>query len=128
LFICKKAAKRPNNYKWLRSRVGLAMRPVIHAKSALFQRDAMMNVRKMMLATAATALVVSQVNAAEVSTLPAGKPAGVKEAQGSPNALVALGVGVAVAGGLAIALASDNGGGCGSACSPAPSTTVSTAP
>jgi leucyl aminopeptidase (aminopeptidase T) len=90
LFICKKAAKRPNNYKWLRSPVDLATRPVIHAKSALFQRDAMMNFRKMMLAAAATALVVSQVNAAEVSTLPAGKPAGVKEAQGSPNALVAV--------------------------------------
>jgi hypothetical protein len=104
------------------------MRPVIHAKSALFQRDAMMNFRKMMLAAAATALVVSQVNAAEVSTLPAGKPAGVKEAQGSPNAIIALGVGAAVTGGLAIALASDDSKGACTTCNPPASTTTGTTP
>lgn len=85
-----------------------------------------MNFRKMILAAAATVFVVSQVQAGEVSSLPAGKPAGVKEAQGSPNALIAVGVGVAVAGGLAIALASDNGTGCGATCNPPISATTST--
>ena len=105
------------------------MRTVIHAKSELFQRDAKMNFRQIMLAAAATAFVASQVHAGEVSPLPAGKPAGVKEAQGSPNALVALGVGAVVAGGLAVALASDDSGGtCGAACNPPTSTTTGTTP
>jgi hypothetical protein len=85
-----------------------------------------MNFRKMILATAATAFVVSQVQAGEVSKLPAGKPAGVKEAQGSPNALIALGVGAAVAGGLAIALVSDDSKGACTTCNPPVSTTTGT--
>lgn len=84
-----------------------------------------MNVRKMMLAATATALVVSQAYAGE---LPAGKPAGVKEAQGSPNALIALGVSAAVAGGLAIALASDDSKGACTTCNPPTSTTTGTTP
>ncbi len=89
----------------------------------------MTNFRKMMIAAAATAMMVSHVQAAEVSPLPSGKPAGVKEAQGSPNPLIALGVAGVVAGGLAIALTADNGdGGCGAACNPPTSTTTTTTP
>ncbi len=89
----------------------------------------MTNFRTMMIAAAATAMMVSHVQAAEVSPLPAGKPAGVKEAQGSPNVLVAVGVAAVVAGGLAIALTSDDSdGGCGAACNPPTSTTTGTTP
>lgn len=98
----------------------------MYAKSELFQRDAMTNFRKMMIAAAATAVMVLQTQAAEVSPLPAGKPAGVKEAQGSPNMLVALGVGVAVAGGLAIALTNSGDSSCGANCNPPPTTGTST--
>lgn len=77
-----------------------------------------MNFRQIMLAAAATAFVASQVHAGEVSPF---RPASrrVRQTQGSPNALVALGVGAVVAGGLAVALASDDSGGsCGAACNP----------
>lgn len=89
----------------------------------------MTNFRKMMIAAAAMTMLGSQIHAAEVAPLPTGKPAGVKEAQGSPNPLIALGVAAVVAGGLAIALTADNGdGGCGAACNPPTSTTTTTTP
>jgi len=88
----------------------------------------MKNFQKMMIAAAATAMMVSHTQAAEVSPLPAGQPAGVKEAQGSPNPLIALGVGAVVAGGLAIALISDDKGECGAACNPPAATTTGTNP
>ena len=89
----------------------------------------MTNFRKMMIAAAATAMMVSHVQAADVSPLPSGKPAGVKEAQGSPTPLVALGVAAVVAGGLAVALTSDDSkDGCGAACNPPTSTTTGTTP
>ncbi len=89
----------------------------------------MTNFRKMMIAAAATAMMVSYAQAAEVSSLAAGKPAGVKQAQGSPNPLIALGVGAVVAGGLAIALVSDDSKGeCGAACAPPAATTTGTNP
>jgi len=89
----------------------------------------MTNIRKMMIVAGAAALMVSQVQATEVSALAPGKPAGVKEAQGSPNLLVAVGVAAVVAGGLAVALSSDSGdGGCGAACNPPTSTTTGTTP
>ena len=84
----------------------------------------MTNFRKMMIAAAALTMLGSQIHAAEVAPLPTGKPAGIKEAQGSPNLLVALGVGAVVVGGLAIALSSDKGDGtCGAACNPPVATT-----
>ena len=80
-----------------------------------------------MIAMSATALLGSQTLAAEVyGPLTAGKPAGVREAQGSPNMLIALGVGVLVAGGLAIALTQSGDSSCGTACNaptPAANTT-----
>ena len=83
----------------------------------------------MMIAAAAMTMLGSQIHAAEVAPLPAGKPAGVKEAQGSPTPLVALGVAAVVAGGLAIALTSDDSnGGCGAACNPPTSATTGTTP
>ncbi len=88
----------------------------------------MTNIRKVMIAAAALTMLGSQINAAEVSPLPTGKPAGVKEAQRSPNALVALGVGVAVSGGLAIALTNSGGNSCGSACNPPTPSTTGTNP
>ncbi len=87
----------------------------------------MTNFRKVMIAAAALTMLGSQIHAAEVSPLPTGKPAGVKQAQGSPNALVALGVGIAVAGGLAIALTNSGDSSCGAACN-APATTSTGAP
>jgi len=89
----------------------------------------MTNFRKMMIVAAAMTMLASQINAAEVAPLPSGKPAGVKEAQGSPNLLIAVGVAAVVAGGLAIALTSDDSkGGCGAACNPPTSTTTGTTP
>ena len=88
----------------------------------------MTNFRKVMIAAAALTMLGSQIHAAEVSPLPTGKPAGVKEAQGSPNALVAVGVGVAVAGGLAIALTNSGDNSCGAACNPPTATTGTGAP
>lgn len=89
----------------------------------------MTNFRKMMIAAAAMTMLGSQIHAAEVAPLPSGKPAGVKEAQGSPNPLVALGAAAVVAGGLAIALtADDSGSGCGAACNPPTPSTTGTSP
>jgi len=88
----------------------------------------MTNFRKMIIAAAAMTMLGSQIHAAEVAPLPTGKPAGVKEAQGSPNPLIALGVGAVVAGGLAIALISDDKGECGAACAPPAATTTGTNP
>jgi hypothetical protein len=83
----------------------------------------MTNYRTMMIALAATALIGSQTLAAETAPLPAGKPAGVRQAQGSPNPLLALGAVVLIGGAVGIAMAvDDSGGGCGDACNPPPST------
>lgn len=83
----------------------------------------MTNYRTMMIALTATALLGSQTLAAEVAPLAAGKPAGVRAAQGSPNPLLALGVVVLVGGAVGIAMAVDGGGNnCGSACNPPAST------
>jgi len=81
--------------------------------------------RTMMIAMSATALLGSQTLAAEVSgPLAAGKPAGIREAQGSPNLLIALGAIVVVAGAVGIALAMDDKSSCGASCNaPAVSTT-----
>lgn len=88
----------------------------------------MTNYRTMMIALAATALIGSQTLAAEVAPLSAGKPAGVREAQGSPTPLIALGAVVLIGGAVGIAMALDDSGGtCGAACSP-PSTSTGTAP
>lgn len=86
----------------------------------------MTNFHKMVIAAAATTMMVSHVQAAEVSALSPGKPAGVEVAQrGSPNLLVVLGVSVVVAGAIGLALAlDDKGSPCGAACNPpTPSTT-----
>lgn len=85
--------------------------------------------RTVMIAMAATAMLGSQTLAAETSAaLAPGKPAGVKEAQGSPNMLVALGVGVAVAGGLAVALSNSGDNSCGTSCNPPVATTGTGSP
>lgn len=81
----------------------------------------MTNFRKMMIAAAATGLMVSQAVAADTAALKAGKPAGVKEAQGSPNALTALVIGAGVAGAVGIALAVADSGACPSGSCPVPS-------
>lgn len=82
----------------------------------------MTNYRTMMIALAATALIGSQSFAAETTPLPAGKPAGVRTAQGSPSPLLALGAVVVIGGAVGIAMAVSDDSGCGSACNPPPST------
>lgn len=78
--------------------------------------------RTMMIALAATALIGSQTLAAETTPLPAGKPAGVRQAQGSPSPLLALGAVVLIGGAVGIAMAVSDDSGCGAACNPPPST------
>ncbi|HEX2759495.1 MAG TPA: hypothetical protein VHM27_03230 [Rhizomicrobium sp.] len=79
----------------------------------------MTNYRTMMIALAATGLIGSQTLAAETAPLPAGKPAGVRSAQGSPTPLLALGAVVLIGGAVGIAMAvDDSGGSCGAACNP----------
>jgi hypothetical protein len=75
----------------------------------------------MMIALAATALIGSQTLAAETTPLPAGKPAGVRHAQGSPSPLLALGAVVLIGGAVGIAMAVDGDDSCGASCNP-PST------
>lgn len=82
----------------------------------------MTNYRTMMIALAATGLIGSQTLAAETAPLPAGKPAGVRSAQGSPSPLLALGAVVLIGGAVGIAMAVDGDSGCGAACNPPPST------
>lgn len=75
--------------------------------------------RTIMIAVAATAMLGSQTLAAEISgPLAAGKPAGIREAQGSPNILITLGAVVVVAAAVGIALALDDKSTCGSSCNP----------
>jgi hypothetical protein len=88
----------------------------------------MTNFRKMMIAAAAMTMLGSQIHAAELAPLPTGKPAGVKEAQGSPNVLVAVGVAAVVVGGLAIALTNSGDSSCGAACNQPTNTTTSSTP
>ena len=79
--------------------------------------------RTMMIALAATALIGSQTLAAETTPLPAGKPAGVRHAQGSPTPLLALGAVLLIGGAVGIAMAvGDDDSSCGAACNPPPST------
>lgn len=87
----------------------------------------MTNYRTMMIALTATALLGSQTFAAETAPLPAGKPAGVRSAQGSPTPLIALGAVVLIGGAVGIAMAVDGDSGCGVACNP-PSTSTGTTP
>jgi hypothetical protein len=79
----------------------------------------MKNFRTVMIALAATAMLGSQTLAAEnVGPLAPGKPASVREAQSSPNLLLAVAVAAVVAGAIAIAVSNSGDTACGTNCNP----------
>jgi hypothetical protein len=84
-----------------------------------------MILRTAMLALATTAMIGTQTLAAEVGPLAPGKPAGVREAQGSTRLWVILGVSAVIVGAIAIGVASNDYEPCGDACVVPPETTPS---
>ena len=85
----------------------------------------MTNFRKaLIVAATSVALAGSQAAAADISLAP-GKPAGVREAQRSPNLWLIGGAAAIAVVGIVIATQSGNDSVCGAACNP-PATTTST--
>jgi hypothetical protein len=77
------------------------------------------------VALSAVAMIGSQALAADVSALAPGKPAGVHQAQRSPNLLLIGGAAVIAAVAIVVATqSSNNNGTCGTACSPVTTSTA----
>jgi hypothetical protein len=76
-----------------------------------------------LVALSAVAMIGSQAVAADVSALAPGKPAGVHQAQRSPNLLLIGGAAVIAVVAVVVATQSSNGNSCGTACTPATTAT-----
>lgn len=84
----------------------------------------MTNFKATLAALSAAALITSQAMAADVSgALAPGKPAGVHQAQNSPNILLIGGAVVIAVVAVVVATQSSNNGACGTSCSPATTAT-----
>lgn len=80
--------------------------------------------RTALVALSAAAMIGSQAMAADVSALTPGKPAGVHQAQRSPNLLLIGGAAALAVVAVVVATQSGNNNGtCGTACSPATTST-----
>jgi hypothetical protein len=83
--------------------------------------------RKTLVALSAVAMIGSQALAADVSALAPGKPAGVHQAQRSPNLLLIGGAAVVAVVAVVVATqGSNNNGACGTACNGPATTATST--